>query len=737
MYKKIIYIALFTPLLLLATNFQNIKFEGLSKISDEVALEIAKFTPNEVYTDQNINNSIKEFYKFGYFKDISVKSEDNTLIFTFKEKPYIANLEMVGYKTREDDLELIFSDMNMKKGNMYSVKRIEFAKERLLSMLGQEGYINSVVEVEIKNINENSVSVKFVVNKGAEVIIQKVNYKGSKYLDIDAFEDVTANKEADCCFTWWFGRNDGKMSFEQLEYDGMRIKEAYLEKGFLDAKLEQPFSRVDFNTNTAEIDIKIKEGKQYRINDIIIYVDEDIVKVADIYPELKLQKTKVFNVKKLRKDIEYIKTQVANKGYAFTKVKYDLRKDIKKATADLIYNVQLGDKVYINDIIISGNIRTLDRVIRRNIYLAPGDLYSLTDFQDSKNNLNRTGFFEEVKIEEQRISKNKMNLLVNVKEAPTGNLVFGGGYGSYDGFMLNASVSDKNIFGSGMKLGLSLDWSKKTQNYSASLSNPALWDSKYSGSASVYKTDSKITYTDDELNKNTVGFSLGVGKKFTRHSFIGTIYSYDKTKEIYDINSSLNNNYVVSAVTPYINFNNTDSYFVPRKGIIASTSLQIAGLGGDGKYLKSSSYFKYFKDLENYLDYDAIFRYKASLKLLEDTGYIPPGSSFYLGGTDSIRGYKTFAFGPAAGAKPYDRMFANSVELSFPLIAKSKMRWGVFLDSGMIGEGKFTTIKRSGTGALIEWISPVGPLQFIFSKPLDDKPGDATSTFEFSLGSKF
>ena len=135
------------------------------------------------------------------------------------------------------------------------------------------------------------------------------------------------------------------------------------------------------------------------------------------------------------------------------------------------------DKVYINDVIISGNNKTLDRVIRRNIYLAPGDLYNLTDFKDSQNALNRTGFFETVKIERQKVSENKMNLSVTVSEAPTGNLILGGGYGSYDGFMFNASVNDKNIFGSGLALKFSLDYSKKKDNYTLSLSNPAINDS--------------------------------------------------------------------------------------------------------------------------------------------------------------------------------------------------------------------------------------------------------------------
>jgi outer membrane protein insertion porin family len=717
------------------STFKSIKFVGVSQVSSSVALEISGFVENKPYTQKNINKAIKEFYNLGYFKDIHVSTKNNILIFTFTEKPFILKLEMSGYKTRDDDLETLYSAMNIKKGNMYSLSKITEAKKRLLQLLEQEGYINSVVEIETEEL-ESGVVVKFLVSKGDEIIIKELNYQGAKKLDEDTFENVTSNKEEDS-FSWWFGRNDGVINFEQLPYDSMRIKESYLENGFLNAEVKQPFASVDFSTNTAVVDINIEEGKQYKVGNTVIYLDENITNPNDIYPKLKLKKGKVFNVTKLRADIKYIKTQVSNKGYAFSQIKYDLRKDSSLGIVDIVYNVIPGDKVYINDVIISGNSRTLDRIIRRNIYLAPEDLYSLTDFTDSKNALNRTGFFESVDVQQQRVSKDKMDILVSVTEAPTGNLIFGGGYGSYDGFMLNASVNDKNIFGSGLNLGFSLDWSKKQTSYNISLKNPAINDGKYSGSFATHKTQKEITYTDYKLTTKSTGLSSSVGKSLTRHTHIGTTYSLEQISDTYDIKPQDNKSYVISSITPYINFNNTDSYFNPRSGVIAGTSLEIAGLGGDVTYVKSSNSYRYFKGLEDYLDFDAIFRYRANLRLLQSSGYTPQSNTFYLGGPRSVRGYKSYAFGPATDEESYERMFSNSLELSFPLIPNSKMRWGIFYDYGMIGESSFTQIKRSGAGALIEWFSPIGPLQFIFSRPLNDKPGDSTSNFEFSLGSKF
>jgi len=717
---------------------KKVEFNGLTQISKQIALEKLNIQPNEPYNTKQINDAIKEFYKFNYFNDIEVFDNNGTLQFNFTEKPFIVNLSMVGYKTSEDDLKELYSLMHIKKGTMYTKQKIANAKKILLEQLKNEGYVNSVVEIDVDHINKQSVSIKFNINKGAEVIIKKINYIGAKSLTQDQLEENLANKEEDL-ISWWFGQNDGVMQFSQLQYDNYRIQDIYLQHGFLNAKVTPAFSKIDYNTNSAVINYTIHEGKQYKVNNIIIYTDEKIVPLKTLQEGLKEHKNKIFNIKKLREDIKFLKTQVANKGYAFTKVAYNIRKDEQNATADIIFNIIPGDKVYIRDVIISGNTRTLDRVIRRNIYLAPDDLFNLTDYVDSKSALNRTGFFKSAVITKHKISKNLMDILVNVEEAPTGNLIVGGGYSSYDGWMLNASVNDKNIFGSGLNLGLAFEHSGKKDTSTISLKNPAINDSIYNGNFSIYKEKSIVESTTDagDETTKTTGGSLGVGRSLTRHSRIGAVYALEDKDVYYETNSSLDSRYLTSSITPYISFNNTDSFYVARSGIMAGTSFKYAGLGGDAHYTQSSSYFKYFHGFEDQIDYDLIFRYKINLKIMNDLGDIPSGTTYYLGGPRSVRGYQAYAFQPEDTAKPFTRSVTNTLELSFPLIPKARMRWSMFYDYGMIGENSFTDIKKSGYGISIDWYSPVGPLQFIFSRPINPDTDDKTSKFEFSLGSSF
>jgi outer membrane protein insertion porin family len=599
--KQIIASSLLFSTLLLAQDITDIQFLNLSKISPDIANDTLNMKIGDEIDVKKINTAIKKFYRFGYFDNITVENNNGALILSFKEKPSIAQIDISGYKTRKEDIDMLLSSMGLKKGNMYSKKRIANAKEALLNELKKEGYIDSVVEADITNLNDHSVAVTFNVRKGDKIIIKKVNYNGAKNLDEDNFEPATANKEEDF-ITWWFGQNDGELKLDQLQYDHLRIQETYLENGYLDAKVKEPFLKVDFNSANANLDFFIDEGKQYRINDIKIYVDEDILKAEDIYPELLLKKGKVFNVKRLRKDQKYIKTQVANKGYAFAQIRYDIQKNTENGTADIVYNVLPGEKVYINDVIISGNSRTLDRVIRRNVFLAPQDLYNETDFIDSKGALQRSGFFERTTIEKKRLSNNTMDLIVKVTEAQTGNIIVGGGYGSYDGMMVNASINDRNVFGSGLNLGVSIDWSKRKSDFTLSLANPAINDSEYSGSIAAYNQSQEIDYTDYDLDKKTLGMSVGIGKALTRHARIGATYKLENIEETYTNvvapTVKTNKDYIHSSITPYISFNNTDDYYLPRKVLLQELHLNTLVLVEIQNIFKVQHLLNIFMDLK-------------------------------------------------------------------------------------------------------------------------------------------
>ena len=730
-----------------AQKINSIKYEGVVHISESVALGILDFEVGDELDEKKVNEAIKKYFKQGYFTDIRAEIEEGVLTFYFVEKPIISKIELKGYKESDEDIK--DTVIQIKRGTLYDEKKLQAAKKRLMEAMSQEGKIDSVVEIQKEYLDNGSIKVTFIANEGEEIIIEKLEFSGMENIDPEEFDDVIANKEHQW-MGWFYGRNDGKMHLQDLGYDHLRIRDYYMQKGYLDAKIEQPFVKADFNNYTAFMSYVIEEGEVYEISGVKIKQTKHVIDDEKIKELISLKEGEPFNIKTFREDSQRIKNIIADKAYAFVQVVPDLRKNKEEKTVEVVFKVSPGDKVKIRNVVISGNNRTLDRIIRRELYLGPGDMYSMTDLADSRNALGRLGFFEGQTIEEKRIDNQTMDLIVKVKEAPTGNIQLGGGYGSYGGFLLNVAVDDRNIWGSGINVGVKAEKSETTRNYSFNISNSRLNDSDFSGNFSIFK--SSYDYNDD-YTTNSSGVSMGVGHRFTRYvsGYLGYGYSshsYDNISSSILTNPYYFEDYAKSAISMSISFDNTDDYYLPRTGFTINQVFEKAGLGSEADYFKSRTKFNAYKGLEEYIGLDAIFRYKSRYYSAIDTGYLPVAERFYMGGLGSVRGYDSYSISPTitqtsstgvtseirTGAK---QTFSNSVELSFPLVEKAKMRLVTFADWGFIGDDNIKEFSRGGYGAGIEWFSPVGPIQLMFSKPLNEQPGDSTSAFEFTMGQRF
>ena len=458
---------LFTLLVFTSLNssfiVSNIEFKGLYHLSKNSAFELLKFEEHSYVSDKEIDESIKELFKQNYFSDIFVEYiEDNeTVIFNFIEKPIISKVSMKGFLDSDEVQQKQF--LEIKKGSFLDQNRVQKTKQKVVEALDFKGTVDNIVEVKELKLDNGSVQLEFIVREGEEIIIDSLKIEGVKSLDFDDIKSEMTNREAEG-FGWLFGRDSGEMKIKELEIDSMRIKDIYMQNGFLDAIVSKPFSDIDFNRYRASVKFNVEEGNQYSVKKVNIIIDKDIIDLDKTISSFLLQDGDIFNIKRLRKDIQKLKSLVANQGYAFVEIVPDLDKDSENSTVKITYRVKTKEKVTIRDVIISGNRITLDRVVRREIYLAPGDTYNLTDLRGSRNALGRLGYFEDVKIEEKKISENEMDLIISVKETRTGVIQIGGGYSTYLGLTFDAGINDRNIFGSGMDLGFSLQYSKISTN---------------------------------------------------------------------------------------------------------------------------------------------------------------------------------------------------------------------------------------------------------------------------------
>ncbi|WP_120923344.1 outer membrane protein assembly factor BamA [Helicobacter pylori] len=554
---------------------KSISYIGLSYMSDMLANEIVKIRVGDIVDSKKIDTAVLALFNQGYFKDVYATFEGGILEFHFDEKARIAGVEIKGYGT-EKEKDGLKSQMGIKKGDTFDEQKLEHAKTALKTALEGQGYYGSVVEVRTEKVSEGALLIVFDVNRGDSIYIKQSIYEGSAKLKRRMIESLSANKQRDF-MGWMWGLNDGKLRLDQLEYDSMRIQDVYMRRGYLDAHISSPFLKTDFSTHDAKLHYKVKEGIQYRISDILIEIDNPVVPLKTLEKALKVKRKDVFNIEHLRADAQILKTEIADKGYAFAVVKPDLDKDEKNGLVKVIYRIEVGDMVYINDVIISGNQRTSDRIIRRELLLGPKDKYNLTKLRNSENSLRRLGFFSKVKIEEKRVNSSLMDLLVSVEEGRTGQLQFGLGYGSYGGLMLNGSVSERNLFGTGQSMSLYANIATGGgRSYpgmpkgagrmfagNLSLTNPRIFDSWYSSTINLY-ADYRISY---QYIQQGGGFGVNVGRMLGNRTHVSLGYNLNVTK-LLGFSSPLYNRY----------YSSTKQIIIPSQPVCVSRLGLLLGL---------------------------------------------------------------------------------------------------------------------------------------------------------------
>lgn len=748
--KKTTYLALFLANLAFgATAIKSVNFEGLKQISPLVAQNISGLKTGDVISGYNTNKAITRLFNQGYFDDVYITENNGNLTVHVKEKPIISKLDIEGVVT--NDRAAMEQIIGLKPGQTYDKVTLNQAKERVKQFYEVKGYFDTVVEVEEEFLDEDesSLHLTVVVNRGEKIIIKNVNLVGAKNLKYSDIRPAIANKQREM-LGWMWGFDDGKLKTADLPNDPARIQNEYMKRGYLNATVSAPYLNTYMSNYTADLTYYINEGDRFKVSEVSIEAPDFLeLDTQKIVKNLKLKSGKRFNSDWIRTDIVKLENLVADKGYAYVEVLPDLKPDNENNTVKINYIIKPHSKIYVRNVTISGNEKTADSVVRREMYLTEGELYNKTDLVDSRNSLRRTGYFDEVEINEKVVSDDEIDLNIAVKEAPTGSITGGIGYGSGDGLLLSASVSEKNIFGSGISGYVSAEKSDDQLSGAIGFTNPRIYNSEYSLSGQIYARD----WDWNDYDEKAYGISATIGRKLGRYTSAYLTYELEKSKieglnAYYKAAGYQNGENIKSSLIPSIVFNNTDDYYMPRSGIIASASLDYSGLGGDIEYVKGNANFNWYFGMRDYIGWDLIFRYKAGVGYFFDDKNLPVNKKLFLGGMRSVRGYdgrsipkKKICLPGTQNCNYIDvggkQSFNNSFELSMPLIDRINMRFVTFFDYGMIGDDDWNESERYSAGAGIEWRTPVGPLQLFWVKPLNKEDYDETNNFEFTIGARF
>jgi len=726
-------------------QIDSVSIKGNKRIETDAILAVIESQKGAKYDQDILNKDLRSIYRMGFFEDIQIDTEESpggkSVVFKVSEKPSIGKITLLG--TKKIDQKDLMNVVGIKKYSIINREAIKDSIERLKEHYHQEGYYHVEIKESIEDLPNNEVALVYKINEKDRAYIREISFEGNVAFDDDDLKDLMETSEKGF---FSFLTESGNLDKKKLEGDIFKIKSFYQNNGYIKARVGEP----DIFYKASEgliITVTINEGPQYAIGKVMF--EGDLIKdVGELYQALKITKEKVYNREVIRADTLSLSEIYSDEGYAFVDVSPDIKEDDKEHTVDITYKIFKGKKVRFKRIAITGNDRTRDKVIRRELEVIEGGYFSGNKLKRSTQNLYRLGFFEEVGVNTKKGSSDEEMILdIHVKERPTGMFSFGIGYSSVEHTIGTIQISQNNLFGRGQSLSGKASLSNKAARYTLSFIEPWLFDKPLSAGIDLYNWE----YEYDEYTKDSTGgklkFGFPLGMDFTRAS---AIYTYDDA-EIRDVLETASQiikdmigRSVTSSLTLGISRDSRDRRFNARKGSVNSLAVEYAGgfLGGDNYFTKyrarSAWFFPFFLD--------SAFSIQGKWGYIDQRpgGELPVYEKFTLGGMNTVRGFEygdISPVDPATGDRiGGEKMMVYNIEFRFPLQKEQGVMGVLFFDAGNVftkdEDYTFSGI-RSGAGVGIRWYSPAGPLRLEWGKNLNPKPGEPKSVWEFTIGTPF
>lgn len=719
----------------------EILIKGLKRIERGSIIPRLSQRIGEPLSPEKTSSDIKTIYKMGYFDDVKVEIEPFEggirVVYLVKEKPTIVNVSFQGNKKFEDSA--LREKITLTSGAIADITLINDNAIKLRKFYEEEGYFLAKVVPILKVVREGEVSVTYQIEEGSKVKIKKIEISGNKEISERKIKKAMKTSERGI---FSFITGTGFYKKDEIRDDIERIKDLYHNNGYIKVAVSDPEIKLSDDKKSMTIVIKISEGDQYKVSSVSISGNKAFSE-EEIRKRIKLSPKKIFSKGVLREDIVAITDLYSNNGYALISVYPDLIPDESRKETEVIYKIDEGDKYTIGRIEISGNTKTRDKVIRREVKLDEGDVFDASALKRSYERINNLQFFDAVEVLPKPDPDRKIvDLDIKVKERPTGFLSVGGGYSSVDKFIGMVDITQANLFGKGQYIKLRGELGGKSSFYELSFRDPYFMDKPITFSTSIYNTTRKYSNFD----KKASGFDVSFGKSFWEYWGASITYNYEKAT-ISNIEEGASNiireqegTATTSSISLSIGRDSRDNILDTLRGSKNVVYTTFAGLGGTNAFYKiifdSGWYFPLFD--------------VSTIHLRGRIGYatgifgkeLPLYERYYVGGIYTVRGLN---YGDAGPKDINDEPIGGTKELIlnaeyiFPLLPELKLKGIVFFDAGRsYGSGEtFGSDLRYTAGGGVRWISPMGPIRIEWGYNLDKRKGEPSNKVEFTFGTFF
>ncbi len=731
---------------------KDIRVEGIQRTEAGTVFSYLPVKVGDTLNDEKAAQSIKSLFATGFFKDVRIEVDSDVMVVVVQERPAIAKISFVGLKEFENDVIVkALKETGIAEGRIFDRALLEKAEQELKRQYLTRGKYAAAITTTVTPLERNRVGINFTVEEGVAARIKQINVVGAKAFQekelLGLMELTTPG------FLTWYTKND-QYSRQKLSADLEKMKSFYMNRGYLEFNVESTQVSISPDKQDVFITLNVIEGERYQVSSVKLAGDftipeDEIRKLVTIKPG------DVFSRDHLNESTKAVGERLGREGYAFANVNAAPEIDKEKRQVAFTIFVDPGKRVYVRRINVSGNTKTRDEVVRREMRQMEGAWYDSERVTASKLRLDRLGFFSEVAVETPAVpgTSDQVDVDMKVTEKPTGNLMLGMGLSSTEGVVLSGSIAQNNFMGSGNNVAIQVNTGKINRTYSFSYTNPYFTKDGVSQGFDLYhrNIDSSSTAVSPYKSSSLGGglrFGFPISEKESLSFGIGldttTITIMDASPLRYKefVNEFGETNMTIPASMNWIS-DGKDSYLFPTTGVFQKAGLEVAIPGGDLTFYRASYQLQYYYPISK------VF----VLMLNGDVGYaggygdttsLPFYKNFYVGGVNTVRGYKAGSLGPKdinGDSLGGSRRFVGNAELLFGLPGMEKsMRMGIFFDAGQVyGQGQNMSISdlRYSTGVSMSWISPIGPLKFSFARALNAQESDKPESFQFQLGTTF
>jgi outer membrane protein insertion porin family len=723
----------------------KIDVTGNERIEKGLVMNAVKTKEGDPYDSDKLREDMKNIYKTGFFSDVQVDVKDTdkgkAITFVVIERPPIKAIYISGNKkVKTSDIR---DKLKVKIGTVLNTDKIKESVDEIRKLYASKGYYAARINYGIEYPEGGETSVTFSIDEPEMAFVRKISFTGNKVYTAGTLKGYMRIREKGL-FSWITG--SGILDEENLEDDRKNIEGFYHDKGYVRAKVGIPDIKVSPDGRSITISLPLDEGNIYKVGSIdfkgdVIFGSDELTK------DLKSKSGRTFRSTLFQEDVLMLTDLYQDRGYAFCDIAPLTAIDDEARTVNVTFEIAKGQEVFFNRINILGNIRTRDKVIRRELRFAEGDRFSSSKLKRSKRSLRNTTFFKDVDMKLVRTDEpDKVNLDLSVEERPTGSLSLGVGYSSTDRVILTGTIAQENLMGTGRRMFLEAGLGAFTQQFRFNYLEPYLFDRNIHGGFQALNFKRIM----DTYDYNKQGGSVSLTRPLTDYVRLGLRYRYEIT-EVTNIDASATDlirqqegRSTTSSVTVNLNKMTINDVMNPTSGYNADVSFELAGgaFGGSNEFYRAvATYGRYFPF--KFIDSAFFFRGIAGTIRPYSGRDIPIYEKFYVGGINSVRGFR---YGEAGPKDASDQVLGGKNELIFnaewifPIYKPAGVKGVIFYDAGSgfdDNNGFLLNGIRTSAGFGIRWFSPMGPIRLELGFNLSPREGEKGNVFDFTMGTQY